>query len=119
MTATPDFAPLPAPPYYAVIFTAQRSAGDHGYAAMAARMSDMALASPGCLGMESTRNEGGFGITVSYWRDEASILAWKADAQHLVAQQLGQDRWYTHYSLRVARVERQYSGPEGRALSKA
>lgn len=110
-----DFAPLPAPPYYAVIFTAQRTAGDHGYGAMAARMGDMALASPGCLGMESTRNEGGFGITVSYWRDEASILAWKADAQHLVAQQLGQDRWYTHYSLRVARVERHYSGPEGSA----
>jgi heme-degrading monooxygenase HmoA len=100
-----DFAPLPAPPYYAVIFTAQRAPGDHGYSAMA---------SPGCLGMESTRNEGGFGITVSYWRDEAAILSWKADAQHLVAQQLGQDRWYTDYTLRVAKVERHYSGPEGR-----
>lgn len=112
---TPDFAPLPQPPYYAVIFTAQRADGDHGYAAMAARMSEMALASPGCLGMESTRNEDGFGITVSYWQDEASILAWKADAQHLVAQQLGQDRWYTHYRLRVAKVERHFSGPDGRA----
>ena len=111
----PDFAPLPELPYYAVIFTAQRADGDHGYAAMADRMSDMALASPGCLGMESTRNAGGFGITVSYWRDEASILAWKADAQHLVAQQLGQDRWYKHYSLRVALVERHYSGPTGRS----
>lgn len=111
----PDFAPLPEPPYYAVIFTAQRAVGDHGYAAMAARMSEMALASPGCIGMESTRSEGGFGITVSYWCDEASIQAWKADAQHLVAQQLGQDRWYTHYTLRVAKVERHYEGPDGRA----
>lgn len=108
------FAALPDPPYYAVIFTAQRAEGDHGYAGMAARMSDMALASPGCIGMESTRDADGFGITVSYWRDEASILAWKADAQHLVAQQLGQDRWYTHYSLRVARVDRHYRGPENR-----
>jgi len=108
------FAPLPDPPYYAVIFTAQRAQGDHGYAAMADRMSAMALDSPGCIGMESTRNESGFGITVSYWRDEASILAWKADAQHLVAQQLGQSRWYTHYSLRVAKVERHYDGPVGR-----
>jgi len=108
------FAPLPDPPYYAVIFTAQRAQGDHGYAAMADRMSAMAFDSPGCIGMESTRNEGGFGITVSYWRDEASILAWKANAQHLVAQQLGQSRWYTHYSLRVATVERHYDGPVGR-----
>ena len=110
--APPDFAPLPEPPYFAVIFTAQRAEGDHGYAAMAARMSEMA--SPGCIGMESTRDTGGFGITVSYWRDEASILTWKADAQHLVAQQLGQDRWYTHYTLRVAKVERHYAGPTGR-----
>ena len=93
--APPDFAPLPEPPYYAVIFTAQRAEGDHGYAAMAARMSEMALASPGCIGMESTRDTGGFGITVSYWRDEASILRWKADAQHL-------------------KVERHYAGPTGR-----
>jgi heme-degrading monooxygenase HmoA len=108
------FAPLPDPPYYAVIFTAQRAQGDHGYAAMAERMSAMALDSEGCIGMESTRNEGGLGITVSYWRDEASILAWKADARHLVAQQLGQDRWYTHYRLRVAKIERHYDGPFGR-----
>lgn len=109
-----DFAPQPALPYYAVIFTAQRAEGDYGYTAMAARMSEMALSSPGCLGMESTRDDGGFGITISYWRDEAAILAWKTDAQHLVAQQLGQDRWYSHYSLRVAKVERHYCGPEGR-----
>ncbi len=96
-----DFAPLPAPPYYAVIFTAQRAPGDHGYSAMAARMSEMALASPGCLGMESTRNEGGYGITVSYWRDEAAILAWKSDAQHLVAQQLGSGSLV--YGLHAAR----------------
>lgn len=108
------FAPLPDPPYYAVIFSNQRGDGDHGYAAMAERMADLAAASPGCIGMESTRDEDGFGITVSYWTDEAAILAWKEDAHHLVAQQLGKDRWYEHYRLRVARIERQYSGPEGR-----
>jgi len=111
----PDFAPLPDPPYYAVIFTAQRGPDDAaGYAAMAARMSEMALASPGCIGMESTRDAAGLGITVSYWRDEASLLDWKADAKHLVAQQMGKDRWYTHYTLRVAKVERHYEGPQGR-----
>ena len=109
------FAPLPDPPYYAVIFTSQRTAGDHGYAAMAERMAEMARARPGCLGVESARDNDGFGITVSYWTDEASILAWKADARHLVAQRLGQDRWYSHYSLRIARIERHYSGPDRRA----
>ncbi|MDJ0630315.1 MAG: antibiotic biosynthesis monooxygenase [Rhodobacter sp.] len=109
-----DFAPLPDPPYYAVIFTAQRTAVDDGYAAMAGKMSDMAQSHPGCIGMETTRDEAGLGITVSYWRDEASLLDWKADAKHLVAQQLGKDRWYSHYTLRVAKVERHYDGPAGR-----
>ncbi|MFY0691349.1 MAG: antibiotic biosynthesis monooxygenase [Paracoccaceae bacterium] len=109
-----DFSALPDPPYYAVIFTAQRTAVDKGYAAMADKMADLARAHPGCIGMETTRNADGFGITVSYWKTEEDILDWKADAKHLVAQQLGKSDWYAHYILRVARVERQYDGPDGR-----
>lgn len=109
------FAATPEPPYYAVIFTAQRSEGDQGYAAMAAEMERMALARPGCLGVESTRDADGLGITVSYWTDKAALIGWREDARHLVAQRLGRERWYTHYALRVARVERAYTGPEGRA----
>jgi heme-degrading monooxygenase HmoA len=108
------FAATPKPPYYAVIFTAQRTEGDHGYGAMADRMMELALAQPGCLGAESTRDEDGLGITVSYWRDEASIAAWKAEAEHLTAQRLGRERWYSHYEMRIAKIERAYSGPEGR-----
>lgn len=108
------FAPLPDPPYYAVIFTAQRTEGDHGYGAMADRMSVLAAEQPGYLGMESTRDDAGLGITVSYWVDEAALIAWKRRAQHLLAQKLGRERWYSHYTLRVAKVERAYDGPEGR-----
>ncbi len=108
------FVATPEPPYHAVIFSSRRTAGDHGYAAMAEKMVEMALAQPGCLGAESARDAEGFGITVSYWADEESLVAWKQVAAHLVAQRLGRERWYSHYELRVARVERAYSGPEGR-----
>lgn len=108
------FAPLPDPPYYAVIFASQRRDGDHGYMAMTARMESLAAAQPGYLGIESTRDADGFGITVSYWVDETSLRAWKTVAEHALAQKLGKDRWYRHYTLRVARVERAYEGPEGR-----
>ena len=108
------FAPLPEPPYYAVIFTAQRTDGDHGYDAMADQMVEMAAPQPGYLGVESTREAAGLGITVSYWKDEASLIGWKDVAQHLLAQKLGKTRWYDHYTLRVAIVERAYDGPEGR-----
>jgi heme-degrading monooxygenase HmoA len=77
-------------------------------------MERLAVAQPGCLGAESVRDAEGLGITVSYWTDETSLRAWKQVAEHLVAQRLGRERWYAHYELRVARVERAYSGPEGR-----
>jgi heme-degrading monooxygenase HmoA len=108
------FAATPEPPYYAVIFSSRRTAGDAGYDRMSASMLDMALAQAGCLGAESARDADGFGITVSYWTDEASILAWKAVMAHRAAQRLGQTRWYDHYELRIARVERAYAGPAGR-----
>lgn len=81
---------------------------------MAQAMETLALAQPGCLGVDSARSADGFGLTVSYFADEASIAAWKANAEHLVAQKYGKDKWYEHYSVRVAKVERAYKGPKGR-----
>ncbi|MBP7451946.1 MAG: antibiotic biosynthesis monooxygenase [Ottowia sp.] len=107
------FAPTPEPPYYAVIFTSTRTPGDAGYDAMATRMAELAAQQPGYLGAESVRNAAGEGITVSYWRDEASIVAWKRQTEHLAAQHLGMTQWYAHYQLRVARVERAYGRPAG------
>ena len=108
------FAATPEPPYFAVIFTSQRAERDDGYEAMAEKMFALALAQPGCLGAETARGESGLGLTVAYFADEASIHAWKQHSQHLVAQRLGKERWYSHYELRIAKVERAYSGPDGR-----
>ena len=102
------FPATPEPPYYAVVFTSQRTPGDAGYADMGGRMLELAEAQPGYLGAESVRNAEGEGITVSYWRSTEAIAAWKADAEHRVAQELGQQRWYEHYAVRIARVERAY-----------
>jgi len=105
------FAALPEPPYYAVIFSSQRIGPDAGYSAMADRMAELAATQPGYLGMESTRGTDGFGITVSYWRSEADIQAWKRQAEHSLARQQGRERWYGHFEIRIARVERAYGGP--------
>lgn len=101
-----SFARLPASPYYAVIFSSRRTVGDQGYEAMADRMMELAAQQPGFLGAESARGADGFGITVSYWASEAAIAAWRAQAEHRVAQEGGRARWYEHYEIRVARVER-------------
>lgn len=101
-------ARTPAPPYYAVIFPSQRTARDEGYDATADRMVELASTMPGFLGLESARNPDGFGITVSYWRSEADIRAWKAQTEHRVAQATGKSTWYADFAVRIARVERAY-----------
>lgn len=106
--ATPSFARTPEPPYYAVIFTSQRTEGDNGYAEMGERMAALAAEQPGYLGAESARDADGFGITVSYWESLEAIAAWKANAEHQIAQERGNRQWYAHYEVRVAYVERAY-----------
>lgn len=111
MSAPAGLARTPAPPYYAVIFTSFRSEGDRGYAATADRMVELAARVDGFLGIESVRGADGAGITVSYWRDEVAIAAWKQDVDHRHAQRAGRETWYSQYQVRVARVERAYGLP--------
>ena len=56
------------------------------YGEMAQRMVALAEQQDGCIGVETTADRSGFGITVGYFRDEAAVLAWKNNEKHLAAQ---------------------------------
>ncbi|MED5312435.1 MAG: antibiotic biosynthesis monooxygenase [Pseudomonadota bacterium] len=91
--------------YFAVIFTAQRTLSDEDmYSLTSDRMVELAQAQPGFLGVESVRGDDGIGITVSYWRDRASIHNWRVNVEHLAAQQMGRQEFYSWYHIRVAEV---------------
>ncbi len=94
------------PPYYAVIFTSIRTAGDNGYSQMGEEIEKLVEKQPGFLGFETARNE--IGITVSYWKDLESIRKWKANTAHTIAQEKGKKTWYGNYKVRIAKVERDY-----------
>ena len=100
-------AETPEPPYYAVIFSSLSTEVGEAYAETAARMVELAAQQHGFLGVESAREE--LGITVSYWSDLDSIKRWKRNAEHLMAQKMGRDQWYSNYKTRIARVERDYN----------
>ena len=102
----PPIAATPKPPYYAVIFTSQRTLVDEGYADMANKMDELAKQQPGYLGIESVREE--LGITVSYWSDLESIKKWKANLDHKQAQKFGHEKWYSSFKVRISKVERDY-----------
>lgn len=109
IAATPD------PPYVAVIFTSVRTTEDDaGYAEMADRMEALAATQPGYLGIEAARDPvDRVGVTVSYWATEEHGRAWKQVAEHLGAQEIGRERWYASYRVRVAVVGREYGWASG------
>lgn len=94
-------------PYYAVIFTSVRTAVDDGYGEMSDRMMALAVQQPGFLGVDSAREE--VGITVSYWDSLDAIKNWKMNAEHLMAQKTGREKWYHSFTTRICRVEKEYA----------
>lgn len=48
-------------------------------------------------------------VSLSYWRDEAAVRAWRNVAQHRDAQAQGRGGIFSSYRLRVAQVMRDYS----------
>jgi len=73
---------------------------------MSEEMEKLAKIQPGYLGFESAKEE--IGISISYWENLESIAKWKANLEHLVAQDKGKNEWYKWYKVRICLVEREY-----------
>lgn len=95
-------------PYYAVIFTSvkKETADADGYGEMAVQIEKLAMTMPGYISHESARNE--VGITVSYWESLEAIKNWKQQTDHIVAQHMGREKFYSSYKVRICKVEREY-----------
>ena len=52
-------------------------------------------------------------LSLSLWRDEAAVTAWRNHAEHRKAQAAGRSGLFADYRLRVVSVIRDY-GPENR-----
>jgi heme-degrading monooxygenase HmoA len=94
--------------YYAVIFTSTKkeTADEDGYETMAKKMEELAMQMPGYISHESARNE--IGITISYWESLEAIKNWKQQSDHLLAQKLGKEIFYSNYKVRICKVEKEY-----------
>ncbi|MEI9405253.1 antibiotic biosynthesis monooxygenase [Mesorhizobium argentiipisi] len=53
-------------------------------------------------------------LSLSFWRDEEAVKAWRNTAEHRQAQQAGRGGIFAGYRLRIAHVVRDY-GMEERA----
>lgn len=92
-----------------VIFRSVRNETDSvGYGRAADAMAALAARQPGYRGFESVRDADGAGITLSFWADEASALAWRDHPDHTAIRDLGRERWYDRYEVIVASASRSY-----------
>lgn len=96
----------------AVIFEVQPNDGkQEEYLALAADIRSELEKAEGFISVErftSLTNEGKM-LSLSFWRDEASIQAWRNQAKHRVAQAKGRGGIFSEYRIRVAEVSRDYS----------
>lgn len=51
-------------------------------------------------------------LSLSFWQDEESIKSWRELAEHKIAQQLGREKLFDSYRIRVANVVRDYTNTE-------
>jgi heme-degrading monooxygenase HmoA len=47
-------------------------------------------------------------LSLSFWRDEESVRAWRNTAEHRTTQSMGRTKTFSDYRLRVASVMRDY-----------
>ena len=93
---------------YAVIFKATINQFDKDYMRIAARMRDLAKEKYGCIEFTST-TEGNEEIAISYWPGLKNIRDWKANPEHMKAQELGKQQYYKDYQVEVVEVLRRYA----------
>lgn len=92
----------------AVIFTSQRTKYTEGYQEFNEELEKIAEALPGFIQQDSVRDANGYGISISYWKDEASARAFKQVPVHMEAQQKGKTHYYEWYDVKVCEINRHY-----------
>ena len=57
---------------------------------------------------QSTANPNKY-VSLSFWRDEAAVAAWRSHAGHRLAQARGKEEIFADFRIRIAAVERDYT----------
>lgn len=95
----------------AVIFEVEPKAGRHGdYLDIAAELAPLLTTIDGFISVErfESLTTPGKILSLSIWRDEAAVAAWRQLAGHRKAQARGRGDIFDDYRLRIASVVRDY-----------
>jgi heme-degrading monooxygenase HmoA len=99
----------------AVIFEVEPAAGQReAYLKTAAGLRQLLDGVDGFISIErfQSLNDPDRILSLSFWRDEAAVKAWRNTEEHRSAQALGRRRVFEDYRLRIAHVVRDYGMTE-------
>lgn len=99
----------------AVIFEVYPTAkGKEEYLEIAAGLREFLENRDGFISIERFQSltEEGKILSLSFWRDEEAVMAWRNLVEHRSAQKKGKESLFRKYRIRVANVVRDYSGTE-------
>ena len=100
---------------YAVIFEVfPKESGKAEYLDIASSLRQFLENRPGFISIErfqSLSDEHKI-LSLSFWKDEASISAWRNLMEHRQAQQKGRNSLFSSYRIRVAEICRDYSSTD-------
>jgi len=76
------------------------------------RMGELVSAMPGFLGMDYAPTDGGE-LLVARFESAEALRAWREQPDHVLAQQLGRERYFSHYRIEVCEQVRAYEFDAG------
>jgi heme-degrading monooxygenase HmoA len=85
-----------------------RPENQEAYQQMAARMHELAQGMPGFLSLKTFTAQDGERVSIVEFESEETHNAWRANPEHMKAQRLGRELFYSEFQIQVCKVERAY-----------
>ncbi|HXQ83634.1 MAG TPA: antibiotic biosynthesis monooxygenase [Xanthobacteraceae bacterium] len=77
------------------------------YVALVDRMEKLARTMPGYVSHKGFFADDGERVTIVEFEHEAGLRAWRTNAEHIAAQKLARQKYYTEYHVQVCTLDRE------------
>ncbi len=84
-----------------------RPGGREDYVALVKRMIELAETMPGYISHKDFSAEDGERVTIVEFEHEEGLRTWRTNPEHLAAQKLAREKYYTEYHIQVCTLDRE------------
>jgi len=77
------------------------------YVALVDRMAEIARTMPGYISHKGFFADDGERVTIVEFEHEEGLRAWRTNREHIAAQKLAREKYYTEYRVQVCTLERE------------